>query len=228
MVVPDLDIPQTNDGAETKRKERKLANKIYAVEELLKKKYFFTQEQLYDILHKNTDHDGYFYEQIIHDVEQKFTSSSLPQGASINEYLYQSLMNIEPLDMREREQYIINSTHDILYARDTQILSYDQFVRPDLNNDIVRKQLKTYVKDDVQDFFVLHINEDDLHGLTLPHTMLDFSNGTSLYVFVQKDSYRFVVKYPADGVHPNRLDSLANKYNATTVTIPLSHFSQTL
>lgn len=238
----DLDVSNTDNriSNETKKGERKLAQKLYAVEEKLKKTYLFTQQQLYDVFHKNTDQDWYFFEQIIRDVEQQYIKT--PMWISINEYLYANLMSIEDLHLETRKQTIVDTIHDTLDWENTRTISYLDFLpNGTFSNDVAWKHMKEYVKNSIQDFFVIHIQEDvsvDKNNkenknkitskLIQQYISRSRMSGINFYIFVQKDGTKRigvgVQKWTTGTTNDIYFGDLAKKYNATKVTIPLSHF----
>lgn len=241
----DLDVPRTDVWTldKTKKRELKLANKLNVVEEKLKKVYFFTKEQIYDVFNKNTDHDWYFFEQIIRDVEQQY--AKIPMGISVNEYLYTTLMSIENLDLEQRKQDIITTVGDILDGQNTRLLSYMDFIPSGtFSQDDAWKNMKEYVKNDVQDFFVIHIDEDvaidtnnkkDKERITSKLIQHYISrsrmSGINFFVFVQKNGMKriaiWVQKWSTWTTNDEYFGDLAEKYTATKVNIPLSKFIKT-
>lgn len=167
----------------------------------LKKAYNFTVDQIHEVFNKNTDHDGYFYDQIIRDVEQQY--AKIPMGIPIDEYLYETLMNIESLDMEKRQQEILSAIPAILDGKNTKVLSYMNFLPfGTFSEQEAWKGMKEYVKNNIQDFFVIHVDEDmplkederSVISCKLVRTYLSrtWKQGMNFYVFVQKDGVKSI------------------------------------
>jgi len=181
--VIDLDVPTNETSASLRKKEIKLANKQSSAEEKLIKNYFFTQKQIAAILDKHSDRDAQFYNQIIRDVEQQY--ATVPMDVPINEYLYDTLMSIQPLHKKPRKHRILRDISRILAQDDQEILSYEQFIPSEFTEDDIEDYLKKYIKNDVLDFYVVSI--DDAGELPTNLINNDLKPGMDLYVFVQKD-----------------------------------------
>lgn len=223
-----------------KKRELKLAKKLNKIEQMLKNIYFFTEDQIYDVFNKNTDSDWYFFEQIIRDVEQQY--AKMQMDIPINEYLYENLMSINSLDITKRQEEITDNIHEILDWDDVKNLSYMDFLPHNtFSEEMAWKKMKEYVKQHVQDFFVVRIDEDVAINkesrqdksridskLIQKYISWSSMQGINFFVFVQKDWTKRIAIGVQKGTTGTTNDfyfsDLAKKYNATKITIPLSHF----
>ena len=203
MEEVDLDAPKNDESNANelhiqKQRELKFANNLHAVENKLRKVYFFTEEQIYDIFNKKTDQDWYFFEKIIRDVEQQYAKTSM--DIPINDYLYETLMSIEDktpdivYDQKYRE--ILNNPKKYIEVDISHILQYDHFKKSyEMDDTLVHDTIVDYIKNHVQEFFLLRIDEESLSKKDIKklpkciQNWLRFSEyrGINLYTFVQKN-----------------------------------------
>ena len=215
----------------------KLHRKLENIKKELREVYFFKPEQIENVINKNIGDDAYLLEQIVRDVKKQY--AKIPLAVPINEYLYDTLMEIEPLDIEKRKQDITSNVHDTLDGQNTKTISLSDFVpTKTFSQEDAWKKMKEYVKNEVQDFFVIHIDKDpaiekaDAEKITsklirhyLSQTRM---TGMNLYIFVQKDWTKaiapWIQSWPRGIANDSYFGDLAKKYNATMVTLPLSHF----
>ncbi len=170
------------------------------VKEKLKKIYFFTEQQLNEVFDTNAERDILFFDQIIADVEQKYTSDHISFEIPINEYLYETLTHIEDKswDAVDESMYRDALTNiDKYIGKNAQMIQYDSFQKSRESWDMaIRENIINYIQNSVKDFFLIHIDQDinvsDEEKDTLPGTiknLLKYSEfrWINFYVFVQKD-----------------------------------------
>ena len=169
------------------------------IEEKLKKIYFFTEQQISSVFHQNHYRDILSFDQIIDDVELQY--KNFPLGISINQYLYETLMSFETpsLETIEENMYrgILNLPEKYIDVSYSHIINYDYFKKSCKDtNECVCQNIKTQIEKHIQDFFLVHVDEDcflsdkDKHRLpkTIDH-FLWFSEykWINFYIFVQKN-----------------------------------------
>jgi hypothetical protein len=207
--------------------------------------YFFTDQQIldvfrhntkYDIFSKNTEEDVRIFEQVIADVEQKY--AKIPMEISINEYLYQNLMSVESFDIEKRKQGIADNIDTILDGQGTRIITYRDFIpNGTYSDELVAPNLQNYLDQHINDFFLIHIDEDmvidetnksKINSKLVQHyiSRTRMMTGINFYVFVQKDGAKKIVVGTQKGTTGETnnyyFGELAKKNNATTVNVPLS------
>ena len=97
---------------------------INSLQDTLKKIYFFTDQQIADVLAQGID--DHLLEHIVFDVEAKYKIT--PLEISINDYLYEALMNIQTIDAKDRNHEIMNIIDTILDEKNITKLVYTQFL----------------------------------------------------------------------------------------------------
>lgn len=199
--------------------------------DFLQKKYFFTEEQINEVLSKTAWCDILALRNIVDDVVQQY--AKVPMGMPIADYLYETLKSVEPLDIETKQKEIVNNVGNILDGNDTRVLSYNAFCDDAGRiNHLIRSAM---------DFFVIHIDENiaidkgpsgnigtinsNLIQQYLPRSWL---SGINFYVFVQKDGSKDIVvgikKWTQGMSNDLFFADVAKKYHAISVSIPLSKF----
>ena len=234
-----------NNSLDYADRNLQVSEKLWNIEQKLKEIYFFTDQQIldvfrhttkYDILSKNTEEDVRVFEQVISDAEQKY--AKIPMEISINEYLYQNLMSVESFNSEKRKQDIVDNIDTILDGQDTRIITYRDFIpNGTYSDELVVPNLQSYLEQHVNDFFVIHIDEDiaidekkksKIKSKLIQHYLsrTRMMSGINFYVFVQKDgSKRLGIgtqKWTTGEANDYFFGELVKKNNATTVSIPLS------
>ena len=140
----------------------------------------------------------HIFEQVISDVEQKY--AKIPMEISINEYLYENLMSVESLDIEKRKKDIADNIDTILDGQGTRIITYRDFIpNGTYSDELVAPNMQSYLDQHVNDFFVVHIDEnmviDETNKSKIKSKLIQhyisrtrMMSGINFYVFVQKDS----------------------------------------
>ncbi len=221
--------------------------KLWYIEQKLKEVYLFTDQQILDvfrhnikddILSKNTEDEVHIFEQVIADVELQYVKT--PMEISINAYLYENLMSVEFFDSEKRKQDIIDNVDTTLDGQDTKVITYMDFLpNGTYSDELLAPNLQNYLDQHINDFFVIHIDEDmvidetnksKINSKLVQHyiSRTRMMTGINFYVFVQKDGAKKIVVGTQKGTTGETnnyyFGELAKENNATKVTIPLSHF----
>lgn len=148
----------------------KIVEQWHTIDAKLKKIYFFTEQQLNDVFEKFQEHDTddlHVIDKIINDVEQKYRT--IAYNTPLNQYLYETLMSVEEVSSKnmDRDPYqdVIDHPEKYIDVPHTHTIHYNNFKKPSqFTDENVYQNIKTYIEKYVQDFFLIHINED--HSLS--------------------------------------------------------------
>jgi hypothetical protein len=125
----------------------------------------------------NAESDILLFDQIINDVEEEY--QTIHVDVSINEHLYTALTSIETKTSVTLDEGIyrdvLNNIEEYI-GNNAQMIQYDYF--RSLRETDIGENIKTYIHNCVQDFFVIHIDQDinlsDEEKNTLPKRIKHF------------------------------------------------------
>ncbi len=213
------------------------------IEQKLRDIYFFTHQQISDVLKIYNNNNQNIVNNILDDVENQY--KNIPSDVSANEYLYANLMSIEFVDKKKKQQEIIDNKWEILDSKESKVVSYMNFLpNGQYNHEEIYLHLENYLTKQVQDFFVIHIKEDividkenkkDKEKITSElvkrYIWRSRWDGINFYVFVQKNGAKKIAigtqKWTTWTSNDIFFWEIAKRNNVLYVTIPLSSFLKT-